>query len=125
MRFSISLLLASQLMTASVVESFLPPLSQPIPKLATFAPRNPKIIVFSKPDDQAPVECYITNEEEVVIDGETPQVVCTPEPEEYAWFNGIDVEKMKKTDGMEEGKLECVEGSSPRGIEEWECKDSS
>mmetsp|Transcript_29710 Transcript_29710/g.38855 ORF Transcript_29710/g.38855 Transcript_29710/m.38855 type:complete len:123 (+) Transcript_29710:266-634(+) len=121
MRFSNSLLLlvSQLLMTTSVIECFLPPL----PKLATFALRNPTSLVFlSKPDDQAPIECYLTNEEEVVIDGETPQVICTSEPEEYAWFNGIDPDKMKKTDGMEEGKLECVEGSSPRGVEEWECQ---
>ena len=53
---------------------------------------------------------------------EPPTVVCTNDPEEFAWFNGLDVEDLIPTDaGTSEQALECHEGASPRGIPEWEC----
>lgn len=90
----------------------------------------------SKAED--PVECFLIVEEEddIEVDAddlskehtsshpdETKQrVVCTSEPEEYAWFNGIDEKNMVPADGIETEATECVEDSSPRGIPEWECK---
>jgi len=69
------------------------------------------------------VECYITNAKDLYLgDGEKPEVVCTSEPEEYAWFNGLDPKELVPTEGMDSGSLECVEGASPKGTPEWECK---
>uniref|UniRef100_A0A7S0FBF9 Ig-like domain-containing protein n=1 Tax=Sundstroemia setigera TaxID=3005 RepID=A0A7S0FBF9_9STRA len=85
---------------------------------------NTKIFseIKSSPKDRDEIECYVVNDVDVKVNGDSPEIVCTSEPEEYAWFNGIEPESMKKTDRMSEGKTECVEGSSPRGIPEWECK---
>ena len=70
--------------------------------------------------DEEVVQCYVIEDED--DEDEKPTVICTSEPEEYAWFNGIDEKKMKPTDGTETGATECVEGASPRGTPEWECK---
>lgn len=98
----------------------------------------------------APIECYIVEDDEETFGGndgvrddfydefvngsnnhdaasasnhnKKPRVVCTSEPEEYAWFNGIDPNHLIPTDGTETGSMECVEGASPRGIPEWECE---
>ena len=72
--------------------------------------------------DEEPVECFVVNNEMVETEGEKPQVVCTSEPEEFAWFNGIERNAMRPTDGTEEEAEECVEGASPKGTPEWECK---
>ncbi|KAL7515011.1 hypothetical protein ACHAXN_012861 [Cyclotella atomus] len=86
------------------------------------------ILVQSTPEpagevvDDYAVTCYIVNEEEIIADGEEPHVVCTGEPEEYAWFNGIDPKMMVKTDGAIEGSMECKEGESYKGKPEWECE---
>ena len=93
----------------------------------TFA--NKRLIMSAA--EKKEIECYIIDPEVIcddngdcaVSDDEKPTVVCTSEPEEYAWFNGIDEERMHKTDGnVDIGATECVEGASPRGIEEWECQ---
>ena len=76
-------------------------------------------------DQEAALECFIVNFFEVEEEGATPHVVCTSQPEEYAWFNGIDREAMKETDGILQGALECVEGASPRGFPEWECRTTT
>lgn len=78
-----------------------------------------KLWTASTPGEE-PIECYVTN-----VGEEKPEVVCTSDPEGYAWFNGIDPEKMKPTDGTSEGTTECVEGYSPKGVPEWECRDTS
>jgi hypothetical protein len=75
----------------------------------------------SKPDDGIPTECFIVNQEAVLMEGELPEVVCTNAPEDYAWFNGIDKEALVPTDATSEENLECVEKASPRGLPEWEC----
>ena len=72
-------------------------------------------------EDTDDVTCYITNDEEIINDGEKPHVVCTSEKEEYAWFNGIDPKNMRETDGVVEGAESCVEGENYRGKPEWEC----
>eukprot|EP00587_Corethron_hystrix_P010366 CAMPEP_0113307758 /NCGR_PEP_ID=MMETSP0010_2-20120614/6478_1 /TAXON_ID=216773 ORGANISM="Corethron hystrix, Strain 308" /NCGR_SAMPLE_ID=MMETSP0010_2 /ASSEMBLY_ACC=CAM_ASM_000155 /LENGTH=135 /DNA_ID=CAMNT_0000162683 /DNA_START=196 /DNA_END=600 /DNA_ORIENTATION=- /assembly_acc=CAM_ASM_000155 len=70
------------------------------------------------------IECYVIDGMYIGPDRED-QVVCTSEPEEYAWFNGIDPKALSKTEGAKtDGEIgydamECVEGSSPRGIPEW------
>jgi len=68
------------------------------------------------------VTCYITNDEEIALEGEKPHVVCTSEPEEYAWFNGIDTKAMRKAEDVDiEGNENCVLGESYTGKPEWEC----
>jgi hypothetical protein len=69
-----------------------------------------------------PTQCYIVNQELVETEGEQPEIVCTSAPEDYAWFNGLDVEALVPVDGTSTEALECAEGASPRGIPEWECK---
>ena len=75
------------------------------------------------------MECYLIEDDDDDQESDEhfhydkPRVVCTTDPDEYAWFNGIDVEKMTPTDGTEiTGAMECVEGASPRGTPEWECE---
>jgi hypothetical protein len=74
-------------------------------------------------EDEKAVECFLVNDEDVVENGATPGVVCTSAPDEYAWFNGLDPEALLPTDDINEHALECVEGASPRGIPEWECRE--
>ena len=83
----------------------------------------------SKDDDPAehmydvPDHCYVIYPPHAHdAKEEPPTVVCTNDPEEFAWFNGLDVEDLIPTDaGTSEQALECHEGASPRGIPEWEC----
>lgn len=75
------------------------------------------------------VQCYLIEDKEDDQDGESsgdltsakPTVVCTSEPEAYAWFNGLNENQMKPTDGTDSEATECIEGASPRGTPEWEC----
>lgn len=83
---------------------------------------NARTALFGGAEEEAEIECFIVNDEMVQTEGEKPEVVCTSEPEDFAWFNGIDPDALKPTDGTEEGATECVEGASPRGTPEWECK---
>jgi hypothetical protein len=75
-------------------------------------------------EGEHPIECFVVNDLEIQMgEEEVPLVVCTSEPDEYAWFNGIEREAMRPaTEKDAELTTECVEGASPRGIEEWECK---
>jgi hypothetical protein len=77
--------------------------------------------------EQRPIECFVVNDLEIKMgEEEVPLVVCTSEPDEYAWFNGIDRAAMRPaTEKDAELTTECVEGASPMGIEEWECRASS
>lgn len=69
------------------------------------------------------MQCFIVNFDMVEEDGEIPEVFCTSEPEEFAWFHGKNMKDLKPTDIIkEEAFEECVEGASPRGLPEWECK---
>ena len=79
-------------------------------------------VVNNNDNDEDDVTCYVTNDEEIVTEGEKPNIVCTSEPEEYAWFNGVDPKAMRKTDGTQEGTDSCVEVESYMGKPEWECK---
>lgn len=76
----------------------------------------------AKVDDEKAIQCFIVNAFEVEEEGAVPEVVCTPEPDDYAWFNGLERESMKPVEQTSEEFLECVEGASPRGVPEWECK---
>lgn len=67
------------------------------------------------------IECFVVNSFQVDREGATPHVVCTSQPDEYAWYNGIERQDMVETDGALPGALECVQGASPRGFTEWEC----
>ena len=75
-------------------------------------------------DKEKAVQCFIVNAFEVDEEGAEPEIVCTPEPDEYAWFNGLDREHMKPAQSVTASGdfLECMEGASPRGVPEWECK---
>ena len=76
-------------------------------------------------DDEKAMECFFVYTDEVVNEGATPEVACTTQPDEYAWFNGVDREKLIPTEGeVLDGAVECVEGASPRGVPEWECRTS-
>lgn len=79
-------------------------------------------VVNNNDNDEDDVTCYVTNDEEIVTEGEKPNVVCTSEPEEYAWFNGVDPKAMRKTDGTQECTDSCIEVESYMGKPEWECK---
>ena len=72
---------------------------------------------------ETPIECYLVNEDEVVEEGAAPKVVCTSDPDEYAWMEGLDRNQMQPTDGVENMTGQCVEGASPTGKPEWECKE--
>ncbi|KAL9187726.1 hypothetical protein ACHAXT_006104 [Thalassiosira profunda] len=86
------------------------------------APRLSADSVAEASEDTDDVTCYVVNDEEIVTEGEKPHVVCTSEPDDYAWFEGIDPKNMRVTDGTEEGGVECVESENFRGKPEWECE---
>ncbi len=90
--------------------------------IKTSAMDSSNAVVNNEDNDEDDVTCYVTNDEEIVTEGEKPNVVCTSEPDEYAWFNGVDPKAMRKTDGTEEGTEECIEVESYMGKPEWECK---
>jgi hypothetical protein len=54
----------------------------------------------------------------------SPRVVCTGNPEEYAWFHGIRSDDMVPTDGIHDEATQCTYGESPRGCPEWECESA-
>eukprot|EP00986_Skeletonema_menzelii_P011269 scaffold5772_cov145-Skeletonema_menzelii.AAC.4 len=73
-------------------------------------------------EDTDDVTCFIVNDEEIINEGEKPHVVCTSEPEDYAWFNGVDPENMREVDEIVEGVENCIQGESFKGKPEWECE---
>ena len=82
---------------------------------------KPNAFLLSKKYDageEEPIECYVVEDEDVPIYGD---VVCTSAPEEFAWFEGVNRNLMKPTDGTDIDSKECVEGSSPNGTPEWKC----
>jgi hypothetical protein len=81
---------------------------------------------YSVHDENKPMECFLvirTEDESNNVVG-PPQVICTSQPEEYAWFYGIDQQNLVKTDGVHAHAHLCVEGESPRGVPEWECESA-
>jgi hypothetical protein len=114
---------------STVVHAFVVPIhtarlltTTPMPFAINPALRTHVALAAEPEGEASAIECFIVNNELVQTEGDAPEVVCTSEPDEYAWFNGIDPEALKPTEGTEEGGTECVEGASPRGIPEWECK---
>lgn len=100
---------------------------------AVSRPEHTPLSIQNKPSrvSEDPIECYLIldnqteNEDaEETLKPESPfqKVVCTSAPKEYAWFNGIDEENMVLLKNEIVASLECVEGASPRGIPEWECR---
>ncbi|KAG7337873.1 hypothetical protein IV203_025937 [Nitzschia inconspicua] len=96
--------------------------------VASFAPvsfpaRFQSSLAYSIHDEDKPILCYLitTTDDD---NGGIPQVICTSNPEEYAWYHGIDKEQMVLTDGIHDHALQCVKGESPRGIPEWECESA-
>jgi len=75
-------------------------------------------------EEKKAIQCFIVNAFEVDEEGAEPQIICTAEPDEYAWFNGLERDHMMPAqDTTVSGEfLECIEGASPRGVPEWECK---
>lgn len=68
--------------------------------------------------------CYVVDG--VETDGRA-LVVCTPEPQEYAWFHGLPAAMLRAVGGDSDlggvgGLDECTLGWSHRGVEEWECR---
>lgn len=82
----------------------------------------PSLHLAAEADDDDDVTCFIVNDEDIILDEAKPEVVCTSEPDDYAWFEGIERKKMRETDGTESGAEECVETASYKGKPEWECK---
>jgi hypothetical protein len=91
-------------------------------------PRMGTRLASTVDDEQAQeqaIQCFIVNAFEVEEEGADPEIVCTPDPDDYAWFNGLDRDAMKDATGESDNFLECVEGASPRGVPEWECKKAA
>uniref|UniRef100_A0A7S2RQ91 Uncharacterized protein n=1 Tax=Eucampia antarctica TaxID=49252 RepID=A0A7S2RQ91_9STRA len=86
--------------------------------------RSKNVMLSLKENDEVedPVKCYVVEDSNVAIDG---SVVCTSEPEEFAFHEGIKSTSLKPTDGMNEGNTECVESASPKGNPEWLCTDET
>mmetsp|Transcript_22742 Transcript_22742/g.33944 ORF Transcript_22742/g.33944 Transcript_22742/m.33944 type:complete len:129 (+) Transcript_22742:49-435(+) len=90
-----------------------------VPRTKVALQQSPENAIAEDTDD---VTCFIVNDEEIITEGEKPHVVCTSEPDDYAWFNGVDPENMRETDGAIEGAENCVQGESFKGKPEWECE---
>eukprot|EP00985_Skeletonema_marinoi_P005058 scaffold2188_cov106-Skeletonema_marinoi.AAC.2 len=90
-----------------------------VPRTKVALQQSPENAIAEDTDD---VTCFIVNDEEIITEGEKPHVVCTSEPDDYAWFNGVDPKNMRETNGAIEGAENCVEGESFKGKPEWECE---
>lgn len=95
-------------------------------------------LFYSVHDEHKPLQCFLilndNNSDSV------PTMIWTPNPDEYAWFNGIDRKNMVEVTNQQVGwssgasttntsllynpfdGLQCVERESPRGVSEWECE---
>jgi hypothetical protein len=83
---------------------------------------------YSVHDEDKPIQCFLLQVDADHDDASPspspspPEVICTSNPDEYAWFNGIQREDMiPATDGIYDEAVQCVQGESPRGVPEWEC----
>jgi hypothetical protein len=112
------------------------------PTVTSFAPariarhfqQKKSSLAYSVHDEDKPILCYListsttttttNNDDEQQQQPMIPQIVCTSNPEEYAWYYGIDEEQMVLTDCIHDAALQCVEGESPRGVPEWECESA-
>ena len=72
------------------------------------------------------MQCFLILDDDLT----PPRVICTCQPEEYAWFHGIDPNNMvETTDSLvvlqqRHSSHDLVKGESPRGVPEWECESS-
>jgi hypothetical protein len=95
-------------------------------------PTTTTTLSYSVHDENKPMQCFLvvgTQQDDDEDDDNnnlirSPRVICTSQPEEYAWFYGIDQENLVKTDGIHAHAHLCVEGESPRGVPEWECQSA-
>jgi hypothetical protein len=134
----LSVLILSILLTQylSLTTSF-----APTTNLRHFATKTVSSISYSVHDEDKPIMCYLiqteakkkktinnnnnnNNNNNYQDEASIPQIVCTSNPEEYAWFHGIDQDRMVLTDGIYNQAFQCVEGESPRGVPEWECESA-
>ena len=112
-----NLLLLTLLQLSAIVSSF-----SPLAGIGRVTRGTTTTALASSVDDEKVMQCFIVNAFEVDEEGALPEIICTPEPDDYAWFNGLSREAMRPADGiLSEDALECVEGYSPRGVPEWEC----
>mmetsp|Transcript_24129 Transcript_24129/g.42823 ORF Transcript_24129/g.42823 Transcript_24129/m.42823 type:complete len:133 (-) Transcript_24129:2817-3215(-) len=85
-------------------------------------------LAYSVHDEDRPIQCFLIQQKSKDENDEgnynSVQVICTSNPDEYAWFNGIEPEQMVPTDGIYDEAVQCVEGASPRGVPEWECESA-
>ena len=102
------------------------------------------MLPYSVHDEDKPIQCFIVYDDDIhnmsrkqkkkrrgkndvqaddlleALETEIPKVVCTSNPDEYAWFNGIKPDRLIPTETVHAARLEsCEEGSSPRGVPEW------
>ena len=68
---------------ANNVTAFSPALSYTTRSLPVLNSSSDKTVITTS-EDTDDVTCYITNDEEVVTEGEKPHVVCTSEPEDVS-----------------------------------------
>ena len=100
-------------------------------------------LAYSVHDEEKPIQCFIVYGDDINLsrkhnkkkrrrgkhdlkadledlEPEIPKVVCTSNPDEYAWFNGIKPDQLVPTEIVHAARLEsCEEGASPRGVPEW------
>jgi hypothetical protein len=117
--------LLSILLMSPSVASFTPPLLRHA--LRTWSSPSSTSLAYSVHDEDKPILCYLIQPTTTSTDDNAsgiPQIVCTSNPEEYAWFYGIDKEQLILTHGIHDAALQCVEGASPRGVPEWECESA-
>ncbi|CAB9504844.1 expressed unknown protein [Seminavis robusta] len=92
--------------------------SASLPKRRVSSNSNSRLF-YSVKDEDKPIECFLVFTEDDDSVAAPPQVVCTSQPDEYAWFNGIKRDNLVPTDGVHEHAVQCVEGESPRGSPWW------
>lgn len=97
--------------------------------------RAPTTEIFShQQDDDTPLQCFVILDDDE--SGRPPQVVCTADPDDYAWFNGIDRTNLIPTDSnylslcdinndekdtdKSSSVVDCKQETSHRGFPEWE-----
>ena len=87
--------------------------------------RRRRLQQVEKQEENSNIQCYLVNYDAVQQEGATPEVYCTSNKEEFAWFHGLDVNDLVPTEILPSLALdffECAEGASHRGNPEWECK---
>jgi hypothetical protein len=82
---------------------------------ATFTAKTLPPLSYSVHDEDKPILCFLIQAETRCQDElSIPQIVCTSNPEEYAWFHSIDQDRMVLTDGIHNQAIQCIEGEGTR-----------